>query len=194
MIIFLINQTIYNINMERLIRKILKEESLKQNLHDMINREGLFSLVRYVGGVNNLKTIFKDNPNILERIGGANGKVIINYDLNHCPCITLDFDIIDEHWNRWKTNSWADINVKYDETKLTEKEINIFNAYIINTFEEEGSYGIAHFDCPELERKGSDNFLTLEKINGINIDDASTLYGRMEKDNVQRIIDKLESK
>jgi hypothetical protein len=180
--------------MQRLIRKILKEESLKQNLHDMINREGLFSLVRYVGGVNNLKTIFKDNPNILERIGGANGKVIINYDLNHCPCITLDFDIIDEHWNRWKTNSWADINVKYDETKLTEKEINIFNAYIINTFEEEGSYGIAHFDCPELERKGSDNFLTLEKINGINIDDASTLYGRMEKDNVQRIIDKLESK
>jgi hypothetical protein len=40
--------------MQRLIRKILKEESLKQNLHDMINREGLFSLVRYVGGVENL--------------------------------------------------------------------------------------------------------------------------------------------
>jgi hypothetical protein len=194
MIIFLINQTIYNIIMQRLIRKILKEESLKQNLHDMINREGLFSLVRYVGGVENLKTIFSDNPDILKRIGGANGKVIISYGLNHCPCITLDFDIIDEHWNKWRNNSWADINVKYDESKLTEEEIDFFNAYIIDSFEISGSFEIAHFDCPELEKKRSDNYLTLVEINGISKENASTFYGRMEKDNVQRIIDKLESK
>ena len=167
---------------------------MSNDLLDMINREGIFSVVRYVGGVDNLKSIFRDNPNILKRIGGANGKVNINYDLENCPCITLDFDIIDEHWNKWRTNSWADINVKYDETKLTEEEIDFFNAYIIDSFEISGSFDIAHFDCPELEKKRADNYLTLVEINGVSIEDSSTFYGRMEKDNVQRIIDKLESK
>lgn len=167
---------------------------MSNDLLDMINREGIFSVVRYVGGVDNLKSIFRDNPNILKRIGGANGKVIISYNLNHCPCITLDFDIVDEHWNKWRTDSWADINVKYDETKLTEEEIDFFNAYIIDSFEISGSFEIAHFDCPELEKKRSDNYLTLAEINGVIIGDSSTFYGRMEKDNVQRIIDKLESK
>jgi len=184
--------------MKNLIRKILKEESLKksiqQSLYDMIKEDGLFSVLVYVGGVDNLKTIFKDNPNILKRIGGANGKVNINYDLENCPCITLDFDIINEHWNKWRTNSWADINVKYDESKLTEEEINFFNAYIIDSFEISGSFEITHFDCPELEKKGSDNYLTLVEINGINMNNASTFYGRMEKDDVQKIIDKLETK
>jgi hypothetical protein len=180
--------------MKQLIRKILKETTTSNILLDMINREGVFSVVRYVDGLDNLKSIFSDNPDILKRIGGANGKVNINYDLAHCPCITLDFDIIDEHWNKWRTNSWADINVKYDETKLTEEEIDFFNAYIIESFEQEGSFEIAHFDCPELEKKRSDNFLTLAEINGVIIEDLSTFYGRMDKDNVQRIIDKLESK
>lgn len=132
---------------------------MSNDLLDMINREGIFSVVRYVGGVDNLKSIFRDNPNILKRIGGANGKVDINYDLEHCPCITLDFDIIDEHWNKWRTNSWADINVKYDESKLTEEEIDFFNAYIIDSFEQEGSFEIVHFDCPELEKKDPITFL-----------------------------------
>jgi hypothetical protein len=145
--------------MKQLIRKILKETTISNELLDMINREGIFSVVKYVGGVDNLKSILIDNPNILERIGGANGKVSINYFSEQCPCITLDFDIIDEHWNRWRTNSWADINVKYDESKLTKEEVNLFNSYIIDTFDEEGSFEIAHFDCPELEKKRSIIFL-----------------------------------
>ena len=167
---------------------------MSNDLLDMINREGIFSVVKYVGGVDNLKSILIDNPNILERIGGANGKVSINYFSEQCPCITLDFDIIDEHWNRWRTNSWADINVKYDESKLTKEEVNLFNSYIIDTFDEEGSFEIAHFDCPELEKKRSDNFLTLVEINGVSKENASTFYGRMDREDVQRIIDKLETK
>ncbi len=179
--------------MKQLIRKILKETTISNELLDMINKEGIFSVVRYVGGVDNLKSIFKDNPNILKRIGGANGKVNINYNVENCPCITLDFDIVDEHWNKWRTNSWADINVKYDESKLTEEEIDFFNAYIIDSFEISGSFEIAHFDCPELEKRGSDNYLTLVEINGVVIEESSTFYGRMEKDDVQKIINKLNN-
>jgi hypothetical protein len=180
--------------MKELIRQILKETTTSNELLKIINKEGVFSVANLVGGINNLRTLFKDNPKVLERIGGANGKVNINYTIENCPCITLDFDIIDEHWNKWRTNSWADVNVKYDETKLTEEEIDFFNAYIIDTFEISGSFEIAHFDCPELEKKRSDNYLTLVEINGVIIEDISTFYGRLDKDNVQRIIDKLESK
>ena len=179
--------------MKQLIRKILKETNMSNNLLDMINREGIFSVVRYVGGVDNLKSIFKDNPNILKRIGGANGKVKLEYFSDHCPCITLDFDIIDEHWNRWRTNSWADINVKYDDSKLTEEEINLFNSYITDTFDQEGSFEIVHFNCPELEKKRSDNFLTLVEINGVSKENASTFYERMDREDVQKIIDKLNN-
>jgi hypothetical protein len=178
--------------MKELIRQILKETTTSNELLKIINKEGVFSVAKLVGGINNLRTLFKDNPKVLERIGGANGKVNINYTIENCPCITLDFDIIDEHWNKWRTNSWADINVKYDESKLTEEEIDFFNAYIIDSFEISGSFEIAHFDCPELEKKRSDNYLTLVEINGVIIDESSTFYGRMEKDNVQRIIDKLK--
>jgi hypothetical protein len=178
--------------MKELIRQILKETTTSNELLKIINKEGVFSVAKLVGGINNLRTLFKDNPKVLERIGGANGKVNINYTIENCPCITLDFDIIDEHWNKWRTNSWADINVKYDESKLTEEEIDFFNAYIIDSFEISGSFEIAHFDCPELEKKRSDNYLTLVEINGVIIEESSTFYGRMEKDNVQRIIDKLK--
>jgi hypothetical protein len=50
MIIFLINQTIYIIIMKKLIRKILKEVTLKQNLIDQINEFGWVSTATMVGG------------------------------------------------------------------------------------------------------------------------------------------------
>ena len=49
MIIFLINQTIYNIIMQRLIRKILKEESLKQTLKDQVKEFGWEDAAELVG-------------------------------------------------------------------------------------------------------------------------------------------------
>jgi hypothetical protein len=57
MIIFLINQTIYNIIMERLIRKILKEESLKQSLKDQIKEFGWKDTAELVNGSENLKKL-----------------------------------------------------------------------------------------------------------------------------------------
>ena len=178
--------------MKQLIKKILKEETLKQSLMDEINMEGIFSVARLVGGINNLKTIFKDNPEVLERIGGANGIVRLTYDLENCPCVNLEFDIIDEHINKWGTRSWGEINVKYDESKLTKEEINFFNSFIVDTFEMEGSFSIEHFDCPELESKRSDEYIELVKINGSTLEDVTDYHRKIEKQKVQQIIDKLK--
>lgn len=177
--------------MKELIRQILKETTTSNELLKVINREGIFSVARLVGGIDNLRSLFKHNPAVLERIGGANGIVRLTYDLENCPCIDLKFDIIDEHWNRWGTRSWGEINVKYDESKLTKEEINFFNAFIVDTFEMAGSFSIEHFDCPELERKGSDDYIELVEINGLTLEKATDYYGKIEKQKVQKIIDKL---
>jgi hypothetical protein len=179
--------------MKELIRQILKEESESNELLKVVNREGIFSVARLVGGIDNLKSLFKDNPAVLERIGGANGIVRLTYDLENCPCIDLKFDIIDEHWNRWGTRSWGEINVKYDESKLTKEEINFFNAFIVDTFEMEGSFTIEHFDCPELENKRSDNFIELNEINGVKDEESFDYEGKIDKHKVQKIIDKLSN-
>ena len=179
--------------MKNRIRQILKETTLSNELLKIINKEGIFSVAKLVGGINNLRTLFKDNPEVLERIGGANGIVRLTYDLENCPCIDLKFDIIDEHWNRWRTRSWGEINVKYDESKLTKEDINFFNAFIVDTFEMEGSFIIEHFDCPELERKGSDDYIELVEINGLTIENVTDYHGKIEKQKVQQIIDKLKN-
>ncbi len=182
----------YFLIMKRLIRQILKETTLSNELLNAINREGLFSVARLVGGINNLKTLFKDNPEVLKRIGGANGIVRLTYDRENCPCIDLKFDIIDEHINKWGTRSWGEINIKYDESKLTKKEINFFNAFIVDTFEMEGSFSIEHFDCPELEKKHSDDFIELVEINGVKSENSFDYKGKIDKHRVQKIIDKLK--
>lgn len=179
--------------MKQLIRQILKETTLSNELLKVINSEGLFFVARLVGGVDNLKNLFKDNPEVLQRIGGANGIVRLTYDLENCPCINLEFDIIDEHINKWGTRSWGEINVKYDESKLTKEDINFFNAFIVDTFEMEGSFTIEHFDCPELEKKRSDDYIELNEINGVKAENSFDYEGKIDKQRVQKIINKLES-
>jgi hypothetical protein len=178
--------------MKDLIRHILKETTATNELLKVINREGIFSVAKLVGGIDNLKSLFKDNPAVLERIGGANGIVRLTYDLENCPCIDLKFDIIDEHWNIWASRSWGEINVKYDESKLTKGEINFFNAFIVETFEMEGSFTIEHFDCPELEKKRSDDYIELVEINGVKSEESFDYLGKIDRHKVQQIIDKLK--
>jgi hypothetical protein len=179
--------------MKELIRNILKETTVSNQLLSAIDTDGIFSVSRLVGGINNLRTLFKDNPAVLERIGGANGIVRLSYDLENCPCIDLDFDIVDEHINKWGTRRWGEINVKYDESKLKKEEINYFNAFIIDTFEMEGSFSIEHFDCPELEEKGADDYIELVEINGVDYQKSFEYLGKINKNKIQKIIDKLEN-
>ena len=178
--------------MKQLIRKILKEESESNELLKVVNKEGIFSVAKLVGGIDNLKSLFKDNPAVLERIGGANGIVKVSYSSIKCPCIELKFDIIGEQFNKWGTNSWGAINVKYDESKLTEEEINLFNTFIIQSFDMEGSFKIINIDCPELKKTQSHHHLTLKEINGVTKEFVS-YDGRIDRNKVQKIIDKLSN-
>jgi len=67
MIIFLINQTIYNIIMERLIRKILKEVEEEKELSKFqktilgyISENGILETIKMIGDITSFNEIFPD--------------------------------------------------------------------------------------------------------------------------------------
>ena len=67
MIIFLINQTIYNIIMQRLIRKILKEVEEEKNLSKFqktilsyISENGILETIKMIGDIASFNEIFPD--------------------------------------------------------------------------------------------------------------------------------------
>ena len=191
MIIFLINQTIYNIIMQRLIRKILKEESLEKELMDILNKETVFDAAHLVGDIENLKLIFKNNPEILDRINNQNGKVAIHWFAFGKPTVFLDFDIVDIKYNKWGTNKWGLVNIIYNESKLTEEENVLFKTYIIDSFDEEGSFEIINFNSYDLNKRRSNHFIELEQINGTPVKQIERWESRIDKKDIELISSKL---
>jgi hypothetical protein len=191
MIIFLINQTIYNIIMQRLIRKILKEESLEKELMDILNKETVFDAAHLVGDIENLKLIFKNNPEILDRINNQNGEVAIHWFAFGKPTVFLDFDIVDIKYNKWGTNKWGLVNIIYNESKLTEEENVLFKTYIIDSFDEEGSFEIINFNSYDLNKRRSNHFIELEQINGTPVKQIERWESRIDKKDIELISSKL---
>ena len=181
-------------NLQESIRKILKEESLKKQLMDLINKETVFGAARLVGDIENLKIIFKNNPEILNRINNQNGKVAIYWFASGEPTVFLDFDIVDIKYNRWGTNFWGLTNVKYDESKLTEEENMLFKTYLIDSFDEEGSFEIIDFNSYDLNKRRFNHFIELEQINGVFVDEIERREDRIDKKHIEEIRDKLKKK
>ena len=177
--------------MKQLIRNILKEESLKKQLMDLINKETVFGAARLVGDIENLKIIFKNNPEILDRINNQNGKVAIHWFAFGKPTVFLNFDIVDIKYNKWGTNFWGLVNIIYDESKLTEEENILFKTYIIDSFDEEGSFEIIDFNSYDLNKRRSNHYIELEKINGTPVKQIESWESRIDKKDIELISNKL---
>ena len=180
--------------MKDLIRKILKETSLEKTLLDVMDKETIFDAANLVGDMENLKSIFKDNPKVLNRINNQNGKVAIYWFASGEPTVFLDFDIVDIKYNRWGTNFWGLTNVKYDESKLTEEENMLFKTYLIDSFDEEGSFEIIDFNSYDLNKRRFNHFIELEQINGVFVDEIERREDRIDKKHIEEIRDKLKKK
>jgi hypothetical protein len=111
MIIFLINQTIYNIIMQRLIRKILKEEteSKKGGLLNIIQEDGLYNFTKDTGLSYN---------DIYHRMGELPREVKIQYlkdvvdDLQQFPG-ELDLTFITGSIPLYENDDWQMVYVEY---------------------------------------------------------------------------------
>ena len=179
--------------MKYLIKRILKEEfsDTKSKLIRQIKDEGLFSVAELVGGLENLKKILKDNPEMVERIENQKGLVKVSWTTDgDNPSIVLPFKIIDLAWNRWMTNSWPIINVSYNENTLTEDEDYKFKDFLYDSFHDESSVKVLKLNSDETRM--DQNYVQLGEINGktrqqntTSLDRSYTLL------DIQYIIEKL---
>ena len=178
--------------MKELIKHILNEET-KDNNSDIINlikTDGLFYAAKLVGGLKNLKKVFKDNPSMVERIENQKGIVKVSWTTDgDDPSIVLPFKIIDLGWNRWLSNSWPIINVCYDENKLTESENRKFKDFLYHSFYDESAVKVVKMDSNEPNMKRG--YVQLDEINGKTVQYESRLALGYSLFEIQYIVEKL---
>jgi len=177
--------------MKNLIRHILKESRLQQELKQVIENSNIFDAAEMVGGVGNLKEIFKGDPEITSIFNDLTGTVDFTYykklrDPNPIS-FPLQYEIIGIKKNIWDTNSWPEINLIYDEDKLSSDENETFKS-IIAAIQNDGTNG--KIKTKMINFKDS-NYFYVAQINGkdVNLHDADEIY--FTGDNVKEINDKL---
>ena len=178
--------------MKELIKHILNEET-KDNNSDIINlikTDGLFYAAKLVGGLKNLKKVFKDDPSMIERLENQKGLVKVSWTTDgDDPSIVLPFKIIDLGWNRWLSNSWPIINVCYDENKLTESENRKFKDFVYQSFYDESAVKVVKMDSNEPNMKRG--YVQLDEINGKTVQYESRIALGYSLFEIQYIVEKL---
>jgi len=156
--------------MKELIRHILKEDRLQQELRQVIKNGNIFDAAGLVGGITNLKRLFKDDPEISSLFEKLTGTIIFDFYVNKEQSIEfpLDYEIIGRKSNNHKTNHWPEINVLYDENKLTPEENEGFKSMVKYLSDDAQHSGFkSKFDDGRIFNT---NYLTVVELNGENID------------------------
>jgi hypothetical protein len=176
--------------MRELIRHILKENRIQQELKQVIKNSNIFDAADMVGGVENLKRIFKGDPEFSSLFEKLTGIVTFYYPLAGDDDIEfpLKYEIINRHSNVHKTNHWPDINVFYDENKLDPEENDTFKQIIKYLVDEAQHSGfISKFEDSRLFNV---NYLTVKEINGEDIDSIDEVIS-FDQEDVEYLLDKL---
>lgn len=175
-----------------LIRHILKEETrdTKSELIRQIKDEGLYSIAELVGGLDNLKKILKDNPEMVERIENQKGLVKVSWTTDgDDPSIVLPFKIIGAGWNRWMSNSWPIINISYNENTLTKDENHKFKDFLYDSFHDESSVRVVKLDSNEPRMH--QNYVQLGEINGKTAQQPSNVSRSYDLSDIRDIVETL---
>jgi hypothetical protein len=160
--------------MKELIRQILKEDNLKQDLKKVIEDDGIFQAADLVGGLTNLKRLFKGEPEISSMFENLTGTITFYYYLGNDQYMKnmkfpLKYEIIGRKSNIHKTNHWPEINVIYDENKLDPEENDTFKSMIKYLIDETNH---SDFDTKKFGnyKLFNVNYITVKELNGENID------------------------
>ena len=155
-------------NLKESIRKVLREETkdYRSGILDIIDKKGLFAGAKTVGGINNLKKVFKDNDEIINRIERQKGLLEVRYHPDEEVAIrfVLPFKIIGQKNNVWNTNNWGVVNLIYDESKLTEEENKIFKLFLVDAIVHDGVSEVVANESNEFRDL---SYVSLSEINGV---------------------------
>jgi hypothetical protein len=178
---------------KQLIKHILREETkdYRSGILDIINKKGIFVGAKILGGLNNLKIVFKDNIELIDRIERQTGMIEVRYHPDEESIIrfTLPFKIIGQENNVWNTNNWGVVNLIYDESKLTEEENKIFRIFLVDAINNDGVSEVVANESNEFR---DSSYVSLSEINGIPIGRIG--YDDYPYERVGDIISKLQDK
>ena len=176
--------------MRELIKHILKESRLKQELKQVIEDNGIFDAIDMVGGLKNLKKVFKNDPESFQILDGLTGVVDFEYhDAFKDPryfVFPIEYEIIGIKKNIWGTHSWPELNLIYDDSKLTsaeKKKLMTILAVIIN----DNTVGKIETNIPEIRTIG---YFDVTQINGKDVDLHEDEFP-FSKEDVKKIHNKL---
>ena len=157
--------------MKKLIRHILKEESSKLKLLNVIKNEDIFVAADLVGGIDNLKKIFIDNPEITNIIDTLKGKLnLIYHSLKEYLEFPIKFEIVGKGENVFKNNSWPIVNLIYDDSNLSYDEKKMFEQFIYDTI---GDLNIDIVDIkPEAKKmfREKGGYMAIDYVNGKHLE------------------------
>ena len=153
--------------MKKLIRHILKEESSKLKLLNVIKNEDIFVAANLVGGLDNLKQILKNEPEYVTLIDSLKGKLnLIYHSLKEYLEFPMKFEIVGKGENVFKNNSWPIVNLIYDDSNLSYGDKKMFEQFIYDTI---GDLNIDIVDIkPEAKKmfREKGNYIAIKYVNG----------------------------
>ena len=153
--------------MRDLIRHILQESNVKNELLDVIQNEDIFAAADLVGGINNLRRIFKDNSDVVEKLDSFNGRLdLIYHSRKEFIEIPMKFEIVGKGENVFKNNSWPIVNLIYDDSNLSESEKKLFEQFVYDTI---GDLNITDVDInPEAKKmfRERGDYMDYKYVNG----------------------------
>jgi hypothetical protein len=179
--------------MKELIRHILREETkdFKERLRNLIDEKGVIFVMKLLGGIRPFKKIFNNDPEIISILDDLTGTVNLEYYSHYGDknpfTFTFDYEIVGDQNNVWKTNSWPELNIIFDKSKLNDNDTEILKS-IISTIINDNTIG-------KLSRKNSKLFNTdyyeISRMNGEYIDFLDDLFVEFDEDDVKRVHYKL---
>jgi len=117
--------------MRELIRHILRESNAKSDILNLIRDEDIFVAAKFVGGLDNLKQILKNEPEYVTLIDSLKGKLnLVYHSRKEFIEFPMKFEIIGKGINIHKTNSWPVVNLIYDDSNLNESEKKLFEQFV----------------------------------------------------------------
>lgn len=153
--------------MKELIRHILQESNVKNELLDVIQNEDLFAAADLVGGTDHLRRIFKDDPKMTNIIDSLKGKLnLIYHSKKEYIEFPMKFEIVGKGINIHKTNSWPIVNLIYNDSNLSEREKKLFEQVVYDAI---GDLTIDIIDIkPEAKKMFRDNggYMDFKYVNG----------------------------
>lgn len=153
--------------MRQLIRHILRESDAKSDILNLIKDEDIFVAAKFVGGLDNLKQILKNEPEYVTLIDSLKGKLnLIYHSLKEYLEFPMKFEIVGKGENVFKNNSWPIVNLIYDDSNLSYGDKKMFEQFIYDTI---GDLNIDIVDIkPEAKKmfKEKGDYIDIKYVNG----------------------------